>query len=132
MPLNKHKSIEARSYGFSRTMIACSFFPNGSSAVSQTTIRGKNPGIVSISRTGTGAFSIVFDDNIIDKDFIGMFGAVQSNTAVGLHVEFGPYTAATKTLTFTTMVGNTATDIAASVNSRVSLLFIMALRGDNR
>lgn len=134
MPLNKHKSSEMHAYGYGRTIIAFSFFPNGASQPVSTSFRGTKPGISSITRSAAGTYAIVFDDNIIDTDFISMIATAQSNALADAICEFGPYVAATKTLTLRVSTSTTgaALDMAANANSRVSVMLVMALRGDNK
>lgn len=92
-----------------------SFAPNGSSAVTQTTIKGLRA-ITSVTRTGVGVFDVLFkapfDDFIIfvPGAMLNAFGDTQ------LHAL---WTSSTKTLTLRVETGAVAADIAANANNRL-------------
>lgn len=93
------------------------FAPNGSSAVVQSSIKGLKRGIASITRTGTGAFNVVFEDSYYD--FVGFAPSVHLNALADTDVQGGPFTAATKTMVLNVKTAGVAADIAANTNNRI-------------
>jgi hypothetical protein len=113
---------EKRAMGRDYVDLDCSFAPNGSSAVSAASNRGR--GLYSVTRTGAGLFTLTFTD-----DFIALVAAcatVQFTTdATDIYVQLGDFTAGTSsarpTLKLRTMTATTPTDIAANANNRIFL-----------
>lgn len=100
-----------------------SFAPNGSSAVDQDSIKGE--GITSVTRTGVGAFDVVFDDGFVD--LVATLPGKQITTGAGDMLEFGDWDSATRTLAIRNVDDTGAgVEIAANANNRVSFLCVFS------
>lgn len=90
------------------------FFPNGSSAVGQTTIKGLDH-VASITRTDVGVFDLV-----LRAPYIGIAAFVpfvHLATDADVTVSSVKWVNSTKTLTIRVRSGGSAADIAADANN---------------
>lgn len=100
-------------------IVAGSFAPAGSGAVTDVNGRG-----FSVARTGTGEFTITFDDKY--PSLVSATATLQLASADDQVLHMGTYTAASKTLLITVwdISGEGAADIAADANNRVHFTVI--------
>lgn len=98
-----------------------SFAPNGSSAVAQSSIKGR---LISVTRDGAGLFTAKFDGNY--DDLISHNIGLQLAAATDLKPQLVSKDLAASggaTFTFRLVAVATATDMSANANNRVSLEF---------
>ena len=115
--MNPNKSLNVLDvYG------AFSFAPNGSSAVSQSSIQGE--GIQSVTRTGVGVFDIVLNRGW--ARFRGFAPSIQLGTDADTTISSWNYTSATRTLTIRTRTAGAAADIAANASNRLGGLLLLS------
>jgi hypothetical protein len=106
--------------GKRRVVIAGSFAPNGTSAVDQTSIKGK--GVASVARTSQGLFTITLNDvwGQLDSAIPGL----QLATAAARKCQIGAVVLASKTIQIRIVDGSGAVqDAAADANNRVNFEF---------
>ena len=94
-----------------------SFAPNSGSAVDQTTIKGRNAVITSVTRTGAGVFDVVLKDAW--DDVIAVTPSIQLNADADATMSSWNYVAATRTLTLRFRTAGAAADVAANANNRL-------------
>ncbi len=97
-------------------LVPFSFAPNGSSAVTQSTIIGDRA-IASVTRAGVGDFDIVVRDDY--AVVLGFLPSVQLATTADVTVSDWDYAPTTNTLRIQVRSGGSAADIAANANNRV-------------
>ncbi len=102
-------------------IIAGSFAPNGSSAISAASKKGRG---WTVAYTSTGLYTITFGN--VFPHLISFVPGLQHPTAVDLTIQAGVYTAASKTITVTTLAVATPTDVAADANARIHFIAIFA------
>lgn len=90
---NRFWSRNAKSLLMGRCTIMGSFAPNGSSAVSSASVKGKG---FTVARTSTGLFTITFNDKY--NKLVAGTAHLQMASADGTKAQIGTYTAASKTL----------------------------------
>lgn len=116
---------DVRALGIGYVPVPFSFAPNGSSAVSQSSIKGM--GITSVTRTDVGKFDVVLNGTIYDV--IDFAPSIALNTAAAMTCSW-VWSASTKTLTLSFFGENTtvggdantqfaAADVAANANNRL-------------
>lgn len=93
-----------------------SFFPNGSSAVTQSTIVGLAV-ITSITRTGVGVFDVLLREHI--DALLCYTPSVGLLTDADVTISSWKYVASTKTLTIRVRSGGAAADIAADADNKL-------------
>lgn len=94
-----------------------SFAPNGSSAVSSSSVKGKG---FSVARTAAGVFTITFQEKF--NDMLVANATLQLATAADQFAQVGTYTAASKTLVINVwdVSGAALADVAADSNNRIN------------
>jgi hypothetical protein len=102
-------------------VIAGSFAPNGSSAVSATSRKGRG---WSVARTDVGLFTITFTDKYVD--LVSAIATAQLATAADIKAQIGTYTAASKTLVIRLLAVATETEVAADANNRVNFVCVFS------
>ncbi len=108
-----------RALGKRYVIVAGSFAPNGASAISAASNKGKG---FTAARTDVGAYLITFTDKWTDLVSVTF---TQQRAAVADGVpQAGTYDASAKTLVVTNLVGATPTEIAANANNRIHFLAI--------
>lgn len=125
MAERKHDYLET--LGRKKRVVVGSFAPNGSSAVSSSSVKGA--GITSITWTATGIFKVVLGNYYADKIAIKPdieLGASDIATYGGYAVYAGDYDQATRTFyLFVTNAAGAAADIAAAATRRINFLCVM-------
>lgn len=122
MPTAGRTSVlyDKRAMGRDYVDLDCSFAPNGSSAVSAASNRGR--GLYSVSRTGAGLFTLTFTDDFVALVAVNITVQVTGD-ATDLYAQVGDFTAGTSTarptLKLRLMTATTPTDLAANANNRV-------------
>ena len=103
--------------------LGISWAPNGSSAVDQTSIKGR--GVASVARTAQGVFTVTMQD--VYPTVLAAVATAQLATAADIVAQVGTstLTANGKTIVVSLLAGATATDVAADANNRVNLLLIL-------
>ena len=109
------------------TIYAVSWAPNGSSAVSASTVKGNSR--VSVARTGVGVFTITFNDKMPEMVFASARLLSDVNTPLaGRMLQVSSYNQATKSVTVTVVdsaTGATPTDALTSAsNTQICVMFI--------
>lgn len=106
-----------------------SFAPNNTSAVDQTTIKGK--GVASVTRSAAGKFTCALTDSW--TSLVGCWPEVRTaQDAVDIYAQAGAFTAGTTAANASIVVklktGSTNTDLAADADTIVSvrLVFLVA------
>lgn len=104
-------------------VLGISWAPNGSSAVDQTTIKGR--GVTSVTRNSAGAFTVLLQD--VYPTLLAAVATAQLATAADIVAQVGTSTLAAngKSIVVTLLAAATATDVAANANNRVNLLLIL-------
>jgi hypothetical protein len=107
--------------------LGISWAPNGSSAVDQTTIKGR--GVTSVTRDSAGVFTVALQD--VYPTLLAAFATAQLATAADIVAQVGTstLTANGKAIVVTLLAGAVATDVAANANNRVNLLLILKNSG---
>jgi hypothetical protein len=107
--------------------LGISWAPNGSSAVDQTTIKGR--GVTSVTRDSAGVFTVALQD--VYPTLLAAFATAQLATAADIVAQVGTstLTANGKAIVVTLLAGAVATDVAADTNNRVNLLLILKNSG---
>jgi hypothetical protein len=107
--------------------LGISWAPNGSSAVDQTSIKGR--GVTSVTRNSAGAFTVLLQD--VYPTLLAAVATAQLATAADIVPQVGTslLTANGKTIVVTLLAGAVATDVAANANNRVNLLLILKNSG---
>lgn len=106
------------------------FAPNGSSAVSASSVKG----VASVTRTGAGVFDIVMKKRY--GKFLGVATRLQSNTAIDMTIQqTGAETVTTSntapTFTLTCLTAAVATDIAAHANTKIrGFVYVSRYKGN--
>jgi hypothetical protein len=100
-------------------IIAGSFAPNGSSAVSASSNKGLG---WSVARTSAGLFTITFANKY--ADLVSVQAVLQLATGADQYVQVGTYTAASKTLEIRVWDASDAAvaDVAANANNRINFV----------
>ena len=103
--------------------LGISWAPNGSSAVDQTSIKGR--GVASVTRNSAGAFTVLLQD--VYPTLLAAVATAQLATAADIVAQVGTstLTANGKSIVVTLLAAATATDVAANANNRVNLLLIL-------
>lgn len=116
MAAHNWQEIKALSPGL--IVIGGSFAPNGASAVSATSRKGMG---WSVARTGTGQFTITFNDKFVD--LVSAIATLQLNAAAASVVQVGAWDSSAKTLILTVLTESAgalaAADVAANANNRI-------------
>lgn len=104
-------------------VLGISWAPNGSSAVDQTTIKGR--GVTSVTRNSAGVFTVLLQD--VYPTLLAAVATAQLATAADIVAQVGTstLTANGKSIVVTLLAAATATDVAANANNRVNLLLIL-------
>ena len=102
-------------------IVAGSFAPNGSSAISASSRLGRG---FSVARTSAGLFTITFSDKY--NQLLSFVSSLQEATAGDQVLVNGVYTAASKTITITNwdISDAAAADIAANANNRIHFVAV--------
>ena len=101
-------------------MLTGSFAPNGSSAVSAASNKGKG---FTVARASQGVFTITLDQAY--AEFQSGQATLQHTTAADLEAQLGDYDATAKTLSVRVHTAGTATDVTANANSRVHFVLVL-------
>lgn len=120
----KNQSFELRSRSDRAVVIAGSFAPNGSSAVSASSREGCG---FTVARTSAGLFTITLADKF--TALISATATTQLATAADMTAQVGDVDLSAKTIQVRTLVGATETDIAADAGNRVN--FVLVLNSSN-
>jgi len=107
--------------------LGISWAPNGSSAVDQTSLKGR--GVASVTRNSAGVFTVLLQD--VYPTLLAAVATAQLATAADIVAQVGTstLTANGKSIVVTLLVGAVATDVAANANNRVNLLLILKNSG---
>jgi hypothetical protein len=110
-----------RSAGGERVVITGSFAPNGSSALSAASTYGRG---FTVARTSAGLFTITLADQYYQLE--SATATLQLATGDDRFVQFGTYTAASKTITLRIwdISGAAETDVSANANNRVNFCLV--------
>jgi hypothetical protein len=95
-----------------------SFAPNGTSAVSSASNKGKG---WTVARSAAGRFTVTFADAFNDLVTVVATAQMAANN-VDIYAQVGTYDSSAKTLIIRTLTGGTETDIAANANDRVNFV----------
>jgi hypothetical protein len=98
-------------------VLAGSFAPNGSSAVSSASVKGLG---FTVARTGTGVFTLTLQDAYVD--YLGGSLTLALNAADDKYLQFGAIdvvTAKTVVINVWDISGAALTDVAANANNRI-------------
>lgn len=108
-------------------VLGISWAPNGSSAVDQTSIKGR--GVASVTRDSAGTFTVLLQD--VYPTLLAAVATAQLATAADIVAQVGTSTVSTntKSIVVTLLAGAVATDVAANANNRVNLLLILKNSG---
>ena len=103
--------------------LGISWAPNGSSAVDQTSIKGR--GVTSVTRNSAGVFTVLLQD--VYPTLLAAVATAQLATAADIVAQVGTstLTANGKSIVVTLLAAATATDVAANADNRVNLLLIL-------
>jgi hypothetical protein len=103
--------------------LGISWAPNGSSAVDQTSLKGR--GVASVTRNSAGVFTVLLQD--VYNSVLAAVATAQLATAADIVAQVGTstLTASGKSIVVTLLAGATATDVVANANNRVNLLLIL-------
>lgn len=116
---------DVQSIGFGRVMVAGSFAPNGSSAVSAASNKGDaNGGAYTVARTSAGLFTITFADKW--DDLLSFVATLQQASGGDQFLQVGTYTAASRTITVRVwdVSGAAVDDVAADANNRINFIAV--------
>lgn len=107
--------------------LAISWAPNGTSAVDQTSIRGR--GVTSVTRNSAGVFTVALQD--VYPSLLAAVATMQLATAADIVPQIGTslLTANGKTIVVALLAAATATDVAANANNRVNLFLVLKNSG---
>jgi hypothetical protein len=107
--------------GKNRVIVAGSFAPNGSSAVSATSNKGKG---WTVAHTSTGLFTITLDSVYNQLD--SATASLQLATADDKFVQIGAVVLASQTIEIRVwdLSGAAVADVAADANNRINFLFV--------
>lgn len=119
-------SFDIRSEVLGVSVFSGSFAPNGSSAVDATLNLGQN---FSVTRTGTGAFSLVLR-SVNGRRVVSAQAHLRLATPADSVVQVGSVTPSTTdgsvTIVLTVLTAGAAADIAANANNRISFDIMVA------
>ena len=103
-------------------VIAGSFAPNGSSALSAAAVKGKG---FTVAYTSTGLYTLTLQDKYVD--LISAVCQVQLAAGDDKYLQVGSYSAANKTLEIRCWdaSGAAVADIAANANNRINFVLVM-------
>lgn len=112
-----------KTLGKNRVVLAGSFAPNGSSAISAASVRGRG---FTVAYTSTGLYTITLNDVWAQCD--AAIATLQLATADDKFVTIGAIDLAAKTVQITAwdISGGAKADIAADTNNRIN--FVLVLR----
>jgi hypothetical protein len=109
-------------------VVEFSFAPNNTSAVDQTTIKGK--GVASVTRSAAGKFTCALTDSWTNLHS-ARADVRMSSDAVDLYAQLGAFTAGTTAANASIVVklktGSTNTDIAADADTIVSVRLVFSV-----
>lgn len=107
--------------GKNRVIVSGSFAPNGSSAISAASNKGKG---WTVARTSTGLFTITLDSVYNQLD--SAVASLQLATADDKFAQIGTVTLASKTIVITVwdISGAAVADVAADANNRINFCFV--------
>jgi len=110
-----------RAEGKELVVIAGSFAPNGSSAVSAASNKGTG---FTVARTSAGLFTITFTESY--PDLLSAVATLQLASADDKYVQVGTYTAATKALQIRVFDASDAAvaDVDANANNRINFVCV--------
>jgi len=94
-----------------------SFAPNGASAVDQTTIKGRNRAVLSVTRSNVGVYDVVFRD--VFDDLVTFIPSLQLAADADAAISSWTFVPATRTLTLRARTAGAAAEIAANAANRV-------------
>lgn len=99
--------------------IAGSFAPNGSSAITAASRKGRGWSVV---RTSAGLYTLTFSDKY--PDLVAFIASLQLAAGAIQTVQTGVYTPAAKTITIRVVstVDATASEVAANANNRINFI----------
>jgi len=115
-----------RAEGKEYVIVAGSFAPNGSGAVSAASNEGAG---WSVARTSAGLFTITFHEAY--PDMISGVACLQLASADDKYCQVGVYTQASKTLTIRVFdaSGGAVDDVSANANNRINFICIFRRTG---
>ncbi len=99
--------------------IAGRFFTNNAGAVDNTLNQGRG---FSVARTGTGEFTITFDEKF--QHLIAMTNGMQEEAGTLTHLQFEVYTPASRTLVCTIFTGGSAADHIYDANYSINFICV--------
>lgn len=103
-------------------ILAGSFAPNGSSAVSNASNYGLG---FSVARAGAGDFTVTISDTYASGMLISAHASLQLATNANLKVQVGAIDLAAKTVQIiVNTTGAVATDVSADANNRVNFCLV--------
>jgi hypothetical protein len=110
-----------RAAGGERVVISGSFAPNGSSALSAASTYGRG---FTVARTSAGLFTITLADQYYQLE--AATATLQLASGDDKVVQFGTYTAASKTITLRVwdISGAAETDVSANANNRIHFCLV--------
>lgn len=115
--------------GREQIVICGSFAPNGSSAVSSASNRGKG---WSVARTSAGLFTVTFDEIYYQLNFATAH--LQLATGDDKYAQVGTYTAgsgstaSTLTIRVWDVSGGAETDVSANANNRINFMCVFQMK----
>jgi hypothetical protein len=110
-----------RALGKRYVIVAGSFAPNGSSAISAASNKGKG---FTVAWTSTGLYTITFTDKW--TDLVSFTASLQLTTAADDFIQVGVYNATNRTITVRTwdVSDNALANIAADAGNRINFCAI--------
>lgn len=117
----QHRDIKSANKG--TVEIVGMFFPNNTSAVSNSSNKGRG---FTVARGAQGSFTITLTDRY--SSLVSAWAQVGLSSAADMATQFGAVTvsrSAANTVVIRTQAANTATDIAANANNRIMFGLIL-------
>jgi hypothetical protein len=112
--------------GFNRSLIVCTFFPNGGSAVSNASNKGKG---FTVARTSQGLFTITLD--YFYNQITSVTASVQSVTAAARWAQVGVIVPTSRTIQVRTVdAAGAVQDCTADANTSISVTICVRASGN--
>lgn len=111
---NRYFNQLSKVIGGEKVCVMGSFAPNGVGAISNASNTGRG---YSVTRTGVGAYQILFDDAYVE--LVSATATVQLAAVADLKIVVGAFVQAARTLVLTAVAVAAPTEIAAAANNRV-------------
>jgi hypothetical protein len=110
----------AKSYQVGTIVLSGSFAPNGTSAVSSSSVKGVG---FTVARTNAGIFTVTLDK--VYGELVSANATVQLATPADTQAQIGSVSLSGKTVVINTLTAGSLADIAADANNRVNFVLVV-------